>query len=59
MSVELEVGVSGYQSGVLSCTVRHHYQGTTSENTKDLLFAIVICSVQLSESIMIICCYKL
>jgi hypothetical protein len=33
------------QQLVLSCTVRCHYQATASEDTEDLMFAVVICRV--------------
>jgi hypothetical protein len=59
-SPQFEVG--GYHSGVLSCTVRCHYQVMASEDTvdwKDLVLAVVICSVYARESVVIICSYKL
>jgi hypothetical protein len=45
ISWKSEVGVGGYQSTVLSCTVRRPYKAMTSENREDLVFAVVIRSV--------------
>jgi hypothetical protein len=54
-----QVGVSGYYSGVLSCTVRCRYQVMNSEDTADLVFAVVSCrACMLGKVLLIICSYK-
>lgn len=54
------VRVSGYQSTVLICIVRHHYQAMTIEVTEDVVFAVAICIVcRLMKSVIIICSYEL
>lgn len=34
--------MGGYQSRILSCIVRHRYQASTSKDTEDIVFAVVI-----------------
>jgi predicted RNase H-like nuclease len=37
-----ESWVGGYQSAVLSCIIKHHYQATTSEQVEDFMCAVVV-----------------
>jgi hypothetical protein len=59
-SHESEVGISGYQSSILSFIVRRCYQATAIEDREVLVFAVVICSVCKSVTLLtIICGYEL
>jgi hypothetical protein len=40
---KLNAGVSGYQSTILSCIVRHCHQAMTTKDIENLVFAAGIC----------------
>jgi hypothetical protein len=51
---ESEVGVDGYQSGVLSCFAKRRYQATTSEDIEDFMCAVVTVIFRVCKSVRLL-----